>query len=945
MIRNAMDDVISSLDDMTLLRQDSIQKDPQPDFSPWSPEAFDDFRRPDDRPGPRPLTSLGLGAGGSYFSEARINYSSRHNSPDRFQDGQPKLENYVQRMESRLRRMQQAREAQGSDLVDSDPPEPPPKNSSWASRPNSSMAARRPSLKKRKSAFDLGDDGLSRAMTHKTNSTNSSSGVQSAASNGTNVSRHTAMTSQSIMSDYSAGAFSATSAGSLARKRMGSIRDRMTRPMTSSGTRNEQWNQADLRPKTPTSTISYSHDSRQGAKSAVGWEEMNRSPTGGLGGFITPKAKKPGFFKKLMDTAKTGAASARSTISASQAGSNPGSPTKMTGIAGGTSFNAAIAGSKSNSAAFGRDAAREMGLTSGAASEYILTRRDINRSNTPGPSERQERADRCHMLDQPVICPVEELYENLQGDESADGRPVYEPFQLSNPSFSQVDKAARFITSFPSNISAASLATGFVCRPHRSDVHRLRAIFIWCAERISWEEDHSVDSFHFNQPVETRKVIQSKRGSSQEVATLVAEMCNAIGIHAELVQGYIKAPGEDLDLDALARPTHFWTAVLVDGEWRMMDASLASPTNPKRALYSNINMGIAEAWYFLSRPSEFCWTHVPLDNTQQHMLPAMSPDVLLALPGTCPPFFRLGLGMHAYDTSIIRMDGLEMCTFSINVPADVEIVAEVEARRYLRDQDGDVYEDADSITKKRALTQPNWYRTVPNTEITQKRYIVKAVLPGDEGTAMLKVYAGKKGLMLSSRDIVHPLALSLPLYHTGENPNYDFVMRHPTPHATRQDLYVVQPQCYRLGAGETYVFCVRQHASSIISTPAMEKNGFDLRPVSPNPMIRPTSAMSMTSSAAGSNPSELASSINAAGIKIKDKPAKLAVQSPGGKIIRLNRKHEGLPQPSGLREVDGEVLGSLWETIVKVSERGVWRGLVLADRSARWCVWGEWECV
>jgi transglutaminase/protease-like cytokinesis protein 3 len=304
--------------------------------------------------------------------------------------------------------------------------------------------------------------------------------------------------------------------------------------------------------------------------------------------------------------------------------------------------------------------------------------------------------------------------------------------------------------------------------------------------------------------------------------------------------------------------------------------------------------------------------------------------------------------MHAYDTSIIRMDGLEMCTLSINVPADVEIVAEVEARKYLHDQDGDVYEDADNVTKKRALAQASWYRIMPNTEMCQKRYVIKAVLPGDEGIGVLKVYAGKKGLMLSSRDIVHPLALALPLYHSGENPAYDFVMRHPTPHATRQDLYVVQPQCLRLGAGETYVFCVRQHAASVASSPATEQAGFDLRPSSPNPLVRPTSAMSMTSSAAGSNPSEFnGSNANGmpAGIKSKDKPAKLAIQSPGGKIIRLSRKYEGLPQPSQLKEVDGEMLGSVWETIVKIQERGIWRGLVLADRSARWCVWGEWECV
>ncbi|KIW18200.1 hypothetical protein PV08_02488 [Exophiala spinifera] len=943
MIRSAMDDVMSSLDDMTLVGHDPKQAQDN-DFNPWSPEAFDDFRRPNERSDPRPVTSLGLAAGGSNYSEGRINYSSRHNSPDRFQDGAPRLENYVQRMESRLRRMQQAREGltDPGDDVGSDPPEPPAKNSPWASRPVSSMADRRRSLRKRKSAYELGNNGLARTYTSKTNSTNSSSGVQSVA---TNSSHQSSMTSQSLMSGYSAGAFSATSAGSLARKRMGSIRDKMSRPMTSAGMRIDRWEQNDPRPKTPVTGISFhsSHDSRQGAKSAIGWEDAERSTTGGLGGFITPKAKKPGFFKKLMDSAKTGAASARSTISASQTVGNAGSPTKLTGIAGGTAFNAPVANTNAN--AYGVDAAREMGLASGASGSYILTRRDINRSNTPGPSERQERADRCHMLDQPVICPVEELFETLQGDEDANGRPVYEPFQISNPSFSQVDKAARFVTSLPISITAASLATGFICRPYRSGVQRLRAIFIWCAERISWEEDHDMGGYNYNSAIDTRRVIQSRRGNSQEVSALIVEMCSAIGIHAEIVQGYLKTPGEDLDLDSLSRPNHFWNAILVDNEWRMMDASLASPTNPKRILYSSISTTIAEAWYFLAKPSEISWTHVPVEDAQQHMIPSISADVLLSLPGTCPPFFRQGLSMHAYDTSIIRMEGLEMCTLSINVPPDVEIVAEVEARKYLRDQDGDVYEDADNITRKRALSQPSWYRTMPNTEICQKRYVIKAILPGDEGIAVLKVYAGKKGLMLSSRDIVHPVALALPLYQSGENPAYDFVLRHPTPHATRQDLYVVQPQCIRLGAGETYVFCVRQHAASVASTPASEANGFDLRPVSPNPLARPASAMSMTSSAAGSNPSEQGSTIiGAGGVKIKDKPAKLAIQSPSGKIIRLNRRHEGLPQASALREVDGEILGSVWETTVKVTERGTWRGLVLADRSARWCVFCEWEC-
>ena len=74
------------------------------------------------------------------------------------------------------------------------------------------------------------------------------------------------------------------------------------------------------------------------------------------------------------------------------------------------------------------------------------------------------------------------------------------------------------------------------------------------------------------------------------------------------------------------------------------------------------------------------------------------------------------------------------------------------------------------------------------------------------------------------------------------------------------------------------------------------------------------------------------------------KPAKLAIQSPSGKILRLMRKEErgGVV---GMGK-DGESMdGGVWETIIKVGERGVWRGLVLADRTARWCVMGEWVCV
>lgn len=121
--------------------------------------------------------------------------------------------------------------------------------------------------------------------------------------------------------------------------------------------------------------------------------------------------KKSGFFKKLLDSSKTVAASARSSIAVSQSGSTPSSPQKqrlnngVTSIAGGMAVNHN-----------GRDAAKEMGLGGGNL-DWVNVRRDVNRSNTPGPMERQERAERCQMLDHPVIYPIDELYESVEGEE------------------------------------------------------------------------------------------------------------------------------------------------------------------------------------------------------------------------------------------------------------------------------------------------------------------------------------------------------------------------------------------------------------------------------------------------------------------------------------------------------------------------------------------------
>ncbi|KAK0627036.1 hypothetical protein B0T14DRAFT_511603 [Immersiella caudata] len=909
-LREAMDDVMEQLDALGVRETES----PEPPFDPWSPESFDMVhqRSKKKQQNMRPQTSMGLahqvdegyetysGSGGS---------SSQGQYHDPYQRQiQPELSNYVERMESRLRTMHQ----HNASVVELNSAPPPPPKGRPYDRPKSSMDMRPPpppdqKLRHKKSAYEVGRQVLERTFTTKTNSTSASSGTRSTT---TNSSSATQSTDRSLMSGASAGGISATSAGSLARKNR-------TRAQSALGMRD-----LDLdRPETPFTGVTYhsSHASGESrSKSQIGFHD---DAIGGLGGLVQPKAKKQNFIKRILESAKTGVASTRGSIATAGAGSIPaGSTTQLVPIGSGMSSSGSVSPIKS-----GRDTAREMGLGSGGV-DWVQVRRDVNRSNSLSRNERVERRERCQMLDYPTLDPVDEFFANMDGDEGIDGNPVAEPTNYMAINLAQVDKNSRFISNLPPLTTAITLATTYVCRPYRSDVQRLRAIFTWVAEKISWEED-------FEGEVDTRRVLQTKRACAEEYAVLVLEMCAAVGLTCEVVRGYLKHPGEIPEANILPRSNHWWNAVLVDNEWRIMDCCLASPSNPRRGLYSSHSSSSADSWWFLARPTEICWTHIPEHHSQQHICPPVAHEVLLNLPCACPPYFKNGLHVVDFNTSQVRIEDLEMMHVKFNVPADVEVAAEVEVRAYSRDSDGDFFESGD-VVKKRALAQAEWFGGV-------KRYTVKALLPGDEGTGTLKIYAGKRGLMHSIKDIPHPLAFALPIIHTGENPPYEFVTRHPTPHAQRHDIYIVQPQCQRLALNNTFVFAVRQHPSSLGAspmTPSSNPGG-----TSPIPFVRPSSAMSMTSSSAQG--SSFSSSTNGSA----KKPAKLAIQTPGGKILRLMRKEERRGMSSSSRAggfgCDEEASdGGTWETIIKCSERGVWRGLVLADRTARWCVFAEWVC-
>ena len=144
-------------------------------------------------------------------------------------------------------------------------------------------------------------------------------------------------------------------------------------------------------------------------------------------------------------------------------------------------------------------------------------------------------------------------------------------------------------------------------------------------------------------------------------------------------------PSSQHNEENIPRSNHWWNAILIDGqEWRTMDCSLASPSNPHRSLYSSngVKSTEAEQFWFLTRPIEACWTHIPENWRHQHLAPAVPHSVLLALPCGLPPFFRNNLILENFNTSLLRLEDLEIGHVKITTPPDVELVAEVECKSF-----------------------------------------------------------------------------------------------------------------------------------------------------------------------------------------------------------------------------------------------------------------------
>lgn len=112
-----------------------------------------------------------------------------------------------------------------------------------------------------------------------------------------------------------------------------------------------------------------------------------------------------------------------------------------------------------------------------------------------------------------------------------------------------------------------------LCAENTDEPSKAYAISYWIATHISY--DYKGYENRRTELWSPEMVLKKRKALCEEYANLFQQMCKAVDIKAEVVSGYTK----ELDFipnDTLYRSNHAWSAVKIDGQWKLVDLCFAS---------------------------------------------------------------------------------------------------------------------------------------------------------------------------------------------------------------------------------------------------------------------------------------------------------------------------------------------------------------------------------
>jgi hypothetical protein len=172
--------------------------------------------------------------------------------------------------------------------------------------------------------------------------------------------------------------------------------------------------------------------------------------------------------------------------------------------------------------------------------------------------------------------------------------------------YAKIDKQS---ASVPKNLKTAEEIAGYLTRNLTTPAEKSRAIYFWISNNIRYDMSlvYSNKSVSSTQEL-VDEALKTRKGVCANYAELFKACCASVGVKSYVITGYTMQYGE------LAKISHAWNAVLINGKYYMIDATWASGREENGKYVHEFY-----DQYFLIPPAEFIKTHMPYDPIWQFL--------------------------------------------------------------------------------------------------------------------------------------------------------------------------------------------------------------------------------------------------------------------------------------------------------------------------------------
>jgi len=157
-----------------------------------------------------------------------------------------------------------------------------------------------------------------------------------------------------------------------------------------------------------------------------------------------------------------------------------------------------------------------------------------------------------------------------------------------------------------------------LCDPFTKDTDKVRAIFRWICDNISYDVENLRYGTYANTDLTPEGVLTSRRAVCEGYCILFTAMLDIIHVECGKVVGWGRSGL--IKQDSLTVPNHMWNAFKLDGAWQLADVTWsAGSLNPDFSFNKEFN-----PYYFMTDASQFSNSHFPEDPQWQMVTPALN---------------------------------------------------------------------------------------------------------------------------------------------------------------------------------------------------------------------------------------------------------------------------------------------------------------------------------